>query len=84
MALGRATSPGEVCRAFAANDGAQLFLPRWRNRTLHRREDRSLALLTDVPLDSAWRGPPVDNLPRVIQEAAVMELLGTAHQDIPP
>ena len=81
---GRATSPEEVCRAFAANGGAQLFLPRLRHRTLHRREAHSLALLTDVPLDSAWQAPPVDNLPRVIQGAAVMELLGMAHQDIPP
>jgi hypothetical protein len=51
---------------------------------LHRREDHSLALLTDVPLDSAWQAPPVENLPRVIQGAAVMELLGMAHRDIPP
>ena len=44
----------------------------------------SLALLTDVPLDSAWQAPPVDNLLRVIQGVAVMELPGMAHQDIPP
>src|SRR5438067_7599894 len=51
---------------------------------LHRRDDRPFAVTPGSARAIAWETLTIDNLQVVIQVAAMVQLLGMAHWDIPP